>query len=211
MALTPEASIGDGAQFFRTGDLLRAFHAAFRNSAVNSKNQIVKERTQAIVLKVLTSFKSNEIEQAVKTLDRNGIDLLMKYIYKGFEKPTENSSAILLQWHEKRLWRHGGVSSTGGDASYCGTERVKASYNIHGPGQNCPAAGNVLSLGAGSGGGSSVFRITWLQLVMSELPRIRPETGTRGHPLRLKERRFKHNNTRILYCKSSVTMELSAV
>lgn len=37
------------------------------------------------------------------TLDRNGIDLLMKYIYKGFEKPTENSSAVLLQWHEKAL------------------------------------------------------------------------------------------------------------
>ncbi|KAM9325826.1 actin-related protein 2/3 complex subunit 5-like protein [Gastrophryne carolinensis] len=90
-------------QYPFTGDLLRAFHAAFRNSPVNSKNQIVKERTQAIVLKVLTSFKSNDIDQAVKTLDRNGIDLLMRYIYKGFEKPTENSSAILLQWHEKAL------------------------------------------------------------------------------------------------------------
>lgn len=53
------------------------------------------------MLKVLTSFKSSEIEHAVNSLDRNGIDLLMKYIYKGFEKPTENSSAILLQWHEK--------------------------------------------------------------------------------------------------------------
>lgn len=53
------------------------------------------------MLKVLTSFKSSEIEQAVNSLDRNGVDLLMKYIYKGFEKPTENSSAILLQWHEK--------------------------------------------------------------------------------------------------------------
>uniref|UniRef100_A0A8C5WIL5 Actin-related protein 2/3 complex subunit 5 n=1 Tax=Leptobrachium leishanense TaxID=445787 RepID=A0A8C5WIL5_9ANUR len=82
-------------------DMLRAFHAAFRNSPVNSKNQLVKERTQGIVLKVLTSFKSNEIEQAVKTMDQDGIDLLMKYIYKGFEKPTENSSAVLLQWHEK--------------------------------------------------------------------------------------------------------------
>ncbi|XP_069744464.1 actin related protein 2/3 complex, subunit 5-like, b isoform X2 [Narcine bancroftii] len=61
------------------------------------------ERAQGIVLKVLTSFKSSEIEQAVKSLDRNGVDLLMKYIYKGFEKPTENSSAILLQWHEKAL------------------------------------------------------------------------------------------------------------
>lgn len=53
------------------------------------------------MLKVLTNFKSSEIEQAVQSLDRNGIDLLMKYIYKGFEKPTENSSAVLLQWHEK--------------------------------------------------------------------------------------------------------------
>ncbi|KAG2469907.1 ARP5L protein, partial [Polypterus senegalus] len=60
-----------------------------------------EERAQGIVLKVLTSFKSSEIEQAVKSLDKNGVDLLMKYIYKGFEKPTENSSSILLQWHEK--------------------------------------------------------------------------------------------------------------
>ncbi|CAM4664715.1 unnamed protein product [Lepidochelys olivacea] len=63
----------------------------------------IKERAQGVVLKVLTSFKSSEIEQAVNSLDRNGIDLLMKYVYKGFEKPTENSSAILLQWHEKAL------------------------------------------------------------------------------------------------------------
>lgn len=53
------------------------------------------------MLRVLTSFRSAEIETAVKSLDRNGVDLLMKYIYRGFEKPSENSSAILLQWHEK--------------------------------------------------------------------------------------------------------------
>ncbi|OBS57719.1 hypothetical protein A6R68_11151 [Neotoma lepida] len=62
-----------------------------------------EDRAQGVVLKVLTNFKSSEIEQAVQSLDRNGIDLLMKYIYKGFEKPTENSSAVLLQWHEKAL------------------------------------------------------------------------------------------------------------
>lgn len=87
----------------RQGDMLQAFHIALRNSPLNTKNQAIKERAQGVVLKVLTSFKSSEIEQAVNSLDRNGIDLLMKYVYKGFEKPTENSSAILLQWHEKAL------------------------------------------------------------------------------------------------------------
>lgn len=60
-----------------------------------------QERAQAVVLRVLTAFKSSDIEPAVQSLDRNGVDLLMKYIYRGFEKPSDNSSAILLQWHEK--------------------------------------------------------------------------------------------------------------
>lgn len=54
-----------------------------------------------MVLKVLTAFKSSDIEKGVQSLDRSGVDLLMKYIYKGFERPSENSSAVLLQWHEK--------------------------------------------------------------------------------------------------------------
>lgn len=54
-----------------------------------------------MVLKVLSAFKSSDIEKGVQSLDRNGVDLLMKYIYKGFERPSENSSAVLLQWHEK--------------------------------------------------------------------------------------------------------------
>ncbi|XP_063000815.1 actin-related protein 2/3 complex subunit 5-like protein [Elgaria multicarinata webbii] len=87
----------------RQGDMLRAFRVALQNSPVNAKNPAAKERAQEVALKVLTSFKGSEIEQAVNSLDSNGIDLLMKYIYKGFEKPTENSSAILLQWHEKAL------------------------------------------------------------------------------------------------------------
>uniref|UniRef100_A0A2K5BVB3 Actin-related protein 2/3 complex subunit 5 n=1 Tax=Aotus nancymaae TaxID=37293 RepID=A0A2K5BVB3_AOTNA len=98
----PDPSEVDG--LLRQGDMLRAFHAALRNSPINTKNQAVKEiQAQGVVLKVLTNFKSSEIEQAVQSLDRNGTDLLMKYIYKGFEKPTENSSAVLLQWHEKAL------------------------------------------------------------------------------------------------------------
>jgi actin related protein 2/3 complex subunit 5 len=50
---------------------------------------------------VLQSFKSAEIEDAVKSLDQNSIDTLMKYIYRGFEVPSEGSSALLLTWFEK--------------------------------------------------------------------------------------------------------------
>lgn len=52
-------------------------------------------------MRVLSSFKSSDIEKAVASLDRSGVDLLMKYIYRGFERPSDNSSAVLLQWHEK--------------------------------------------------------------------------------------------------------------
>lgn len=94
----------------RQGDMMTAFHIVLRNPPINSKNPAVKERAHAVVLRVLTSFKSSDIEPAVKSLDRNGVDLLMKYIYRGFEKPSDNSSAILLQWHEK-AFAVGGLGS----------------------------------------------------------------------------------------------------
>ncbi|XP_061119653.1 actin-related protein 2/3 complex subunit 5-like protein isoform X2 [Conger conger] len=93
----------------RQGDVMSAFHMALRNPPIHAKNPAVK-RAQATVLRVLTSFRGGEIEPAVRSLDRNGVDLLMKYIYRGFEKPSENSSAILLQWHEK-AFAVGGLGS----------------------------------------------------------------------------------------------------
>lgn len=52
-------------------------------------------------MRVLRSIQSsNDIDNAVKTLNDDAIDVLMKYIYKGFEKEPKDSS-ILLTWHEK--------------------------------------------------------------------------------------------------------------
>ncbi|XP_027003811.2 actin-related protein 2/3 complex subunit 5a [Tachysurus fulvidraco] len=94
----------------RQGNTMGALQAALKNPPINTKNQNVKDRAEGLILKVLTAFKTSDIEKAVQSLDKSKVDLLMKYIYKGFERPSENSSAVLLQWHEKAL-SVGGVGS----------------------------------------------------------------------------------------------------
>lgn len=72
----------------------------------------MQERNFGIVLDVLMRFKAADVEKAVKTLTNEQVDVLMKYIYRGFANPTENSCGILLSWHDKvsltrwrRHWR----------------------------------------------------------------------------------------------------------
>ena len=60
-----------------------------------------QERNFNIVLDVLTRFRAADVEKAVNSLDTEQMDILMKYLYRGFANPTENSCGILLVWHEK--------------------------------------------------------------------------------------------------------------
>lgn len=83
---------------------------ALNNAPIGSKNQAVKDRAAATVVRVLTAFKAADIDKAVKSMDARNIDTLMKYIYKGFESPSEGSSAALLTWHEK-AFAAGGLGS----------------------------------------------------------------------------------------------------
>ena len=63
--------------------------------------KLFQDAAFALVLRVLMSVKQNQVESIVKQLDNDQHDLLMKYVYRGFETPTDNSSAHLLFWHEK--------------------------------------------------------------------------------------------------------------
>ncbi len=60
-----------------------------------------KDAAFILVLRVMKSIQnSSEIENAVKQLSLDAIDVLMKYIYKGLGRVPSHIS-ILLNWHDK--------------------------------------------------------------------------------------------------------------
>lgn len=62
-----------------------------------------------LTLKVLTAIKSSQIEEAISDLEPDDVDVLMKYIYRGFECCNDGSQH-LLTWHEK-TFAVGGLGS----------------------------------------------------------------------------------------------------
>ncbi|RZC34373.1 actin-related protein 2/3 complex subunit 5 [Asbolus verrucosus] len=90
------------------GKHLDALKAVLNNAPLGSKNQQIKDNAVNLTLRVLLSIKPSQIEDAVNSLSPDLIDVLMKYIYRGFEYPSEGSSGHLLVWHEK-VYNVGGV------------------------------------------------------------------------------------------------------
>lgn len=70
----------------------------------------MRNQVAELMLKVILNVKSSEIESVVNTLNLDEIDVLMRYIYHGFEYSVEGSSAYLLTWHDKACNR-GGLGS----------------------------------------------------------------------------------------------------
>jgi len=97
-------------QLLNQGKAIDALKNCLRNAPVTSKSQQVKDSAMAVTLRVLMTIKSSQIDEVVQSLDPDQVDVLMKYIYRGFELPTEGSSAHLLSWHEK-TFAVGGVGS----------------------------------------------------------------------------------------------------
>ena len=80
-----------------------ALKAVLRNPPLASKNQSAKDKAFALVMRVFQAFKTTEIEAGIKLLDKTEVDILMKYIYRGFAESTDNASAVLLAWHDKAV------------------------------------------------------------------------------------------------------------
>ncbi|XP_037825881.1 actin-related protein 2/3 complex subunit 5-C [Lucilia sericata] len=90
------------------GKYIEALLLVLQNAPLRCKQQHVKDHALNLTLRVLLSIKSSQMDQAVETLNENDLlDVLMKYIYRGFEIPSEGSSGHLLQWHEKAFAKGG--------------------------------------------------------------------------------------------------------
>ncbi|KAK0425171.1 hypothetical protein QR680_009069 [Steinernema hermaphroditum] len=95
-------------QLLSSNQNIEALHAALLNPPLKSKNQAVKDRATALVTRVLTSFKTNEIEGAVQKLDDDEADLLMKYVYKAMDILADGANCqYLLVWHAQIIQRSG--------------------------------------------------------------------------------------------------------
>lgn len=100
-----------GACISSTGRNIDALKTVLQNAPLLCKNQQVKDNALNLTLRVLLSIKSSQIDAAIEALDDPELcDVLMKYIYRGFEIPSEGSSGHLLTWHEK-VFAKGGVGS----------------------------------------------------------------------------------------------------
>lgn len=93
-----------------SGKQKEALKLALNSAPIGSKSQFLRDANFNLVLKILLSIRVSEIEAIVNELNFDEIDILMKYIYRGFEVPSDGSSANLLVWHEK-AFNKGGVGS----------------------------------------------------------------------------------------------------
>ncbi|KAJ8680245.1 hypothetical protein QAD02_016032 [Eretmocerus hayati] len=92
------------------GKNAEALISVLKSAPLGCKNQQVKDSARNLTQKVLLSIKTSQIDDCIAQLDRDLLDVLMKYIYRGFEIPNEGSSGHLLVWHEK-VYNISGVGS----------------------------------------------------------------------------------------------------
>jgi len=84
-----------------------ALKLALQNPPIGHQDATVKEQNYETVMAVLKAFRTPEIDSAVGELSDTDVDVLMKYLYKGFSNSPDKAAALLL-WHEKAV-KKGGV------------------------------------------------------------------------------------------------------
>jgi len=93
-----------------TNKPIEALNLLLCGSSLGIKDSTVRDASMELAVRVLMAIKTSQIDGAVAQLDNERTDILMKFIYRGFESPSEGSSAHLLQWHD-RIFSQAGPGS----------------------------------------------------------------------------------------------------
>ena len=93
-----------------TNKPIEALNLLLCGSSLGIKDSIVRDASMDLALRVLMAIETSQIDGAVAQLDNERTDILMKFIYRGFESPNEGISAHLLQWHD-RIFSQAGPDS----------------------------------------------------------------------------------------------------
>lgn len=101
---------GEVTVLLSQGRYNEALQTVLTSAPVGSKSQQLKDSAFNVTLKVLMAIKTSQMDEIISTLDKDLLDVLMKYVYRGFELPSEGSSGHLLVWHEK-IFAVAGVGS----------------------------------------------------------------------------------------------------
>lgn len=105
---SPILSEKDVTNLLNSGKHKEALKLALNSAPLRSKDH--RKDHHKLMMKIMHSIKSSEIESFVNELNLDEIDILMKYVYRGFESPPDNNSNTLLIWHDK-AFNKGGVGS----------------------------------------------------------------------------------------------------
>lgn len=88
-------------KLIQSGKSADALKQLLSTAPLGTKNQLIKDKAYDLVIQVLLGVRASEVDKCIQNLDTDQLDVLMKYIYRGFESPNEGSSGHLLVWHEK--------------------------------------------------------------------------------------------------------------
>lgn len=88
-------------KLIQAGKSADALKQLLSTAPLSSKNQVIKDKANELLLQLLLSVRASDIDKSLLGLEPDQLDVLMKYIYRGFETPNEGSSGHLLVWHEK--------------------------------------------------------------------------------------------------------------
>jgi actin related protein 2/3 complex, subunit 5 len=79
-----------------------------RNPPLGSKEQDIKDNTVELVASILSEVSENEIDNILKPLDNDLLDILMKYIYRIMQDTGKGTNyGVLLKMHDVIVARAG--------------------------------------------------------------------------------------------------------